>query len=139
MSADIIPEGFEPFEHQEGYMLLSGPYYVKALGGGDFEYGFAPGRQHENPNGVVHGGALFSFVDSFLGHFVVHRTKRYCATITVTTEFMSGAKSGSWIVGRGKIKKLTGRMAFLTAEASCDGEALLAVTGVFRLFGDVEA
>ena len=137
MSSDKIPEGFKPFEQHDGYMALSGPYYLKDLGDGKFEYGFPSDERHINPNGVLHGGALFSFADSFLGHFVMASTKRYCATVTVTTEFMAVAQAGSWIEGKAEIKKLTGRMAFINAEVSCKGELLLVVTGVFRLFGDV--
>jgi len=137
VSAVTIPKGFKAFPHQEGYMALNGPYYLKDVGDGHFDYGFPSDDRHNNPNGVLHGGALFSFADSFLGHMIVTATGRHCATVTITTEFVAGAQAGSWIEGKAEIKKLTGRMAFINAEVSCKGELMMAVTGVFRLFGDV--
>lgn len=136
MSADIIPKGFQPFDHQGGHIGLNGPYYLKDLGDGDFAYGFPSDDRHSNPNGVLHGGALFSFADTLLGHFIMQATGRHCATITVTSEFVASTQAGSWIDGKAVVKKLTGRMAFISAEVSCNGELVLAVTGVFRLFGD---
>jgi uncharacterized protein (TIGR00369 family) len=134
-----IPEGFQPFDHPEGHIGLNGPYYFKNLSDGEFSYGFQTDERHGNPNGVIHGGALFSFVDTLLGHLIVSRTNRYCATVSITTEFVAAAPTGGWVEGTAELKKLTRSMAFVRAEVFCDGEILLLANSVFKLFGERDA
>jgi acyl-coenzyme A thioesterase PaaI-like protein len=128
------PAGFTPMPHQDGYIGLSGPFYVRGDAASGFDYGFQSDHRHGNPNGVLHGAAIVAFIDTLLGHAVVMATGRMCATVALDNQFVAGVPTGGWISGRARIKKLTRMMAFLEAEASAGDTLLLTSTAIFRIF-----
>lgn len=128
------PPGFTPFRESGGYIGLSGPFFWKTLDDGQHAYGFHSDARHGNPNGVLHGAALVTFVDTLLGHCVVATTRRPCATVALTTQFVAGAPVGRWISGGARLRRLTRTMAFLDAEASDGDTLLMTATAVFRIF-----
>jgi uncharacterized protein (TIGR00369 family) len=133
MSADV-PEGFVPFDIEEGFVRHSGPFYWRAEPDGGFSYGFHSEARHGNPNNVLHGAALIAFADTFLGHAVVNATGRICATVSLNTQFVSGASAGGWVTGTARIRRLTGTMAFLDADVFKDGALLMTTSAIFRVF-----
>ena len=57
-------------------------------------YEFTPLKDHFNPNGILHGGALFSVMDSCQGafvHYVLDPIYKFAATGTATIRFQSPA------------------------------------------------
>lgn len=130
------PEGFALLKPNEGYIAVSGPYY-RASGG---LYGFQSDERHGNPNGVLHGGAILTFVDTVLGREVVRVTRRRCATVALNSQFMAAGKPGDWIEAKVVIRKLTGSMAFVDAEVTAAGEPVLTATSIYRIFsGEIGA
>ena len=130
----VIPEGYTPFLESSGYIALNGPYYEKKMADGTYRYGFASDERHSNPNNVIHGAALVGFADTILGHNIVKVTGRYCATITLTTEFITGTSVGNWIEAAVRIKKTTRNMAFANADVYFEEKLLLSATSIFKLF-----
>jgi acyl-coenzyme A thioesterase PaaI-like protein len=129
-----VPAGFQPLEQVNGYIGLSGPFFWLLEQDGRYTYGFSSDDRHENPNGVLHGAAILTFVDTMLGHAVLSATGRKCATIALTSQFVASVPIGNWISGRTDIRRQTKSLVFLDAEVSC-GETLLATaTAVFRIF-----
>jgi uncharacterized protein (TIGR00369 family) len=133
---DGVPANYTPFLEGDGYIGLSGPYYWTKEPSGLVTYGFQSDARHANPNGVLHGAAITTFVDTFLGHAVVSATGRPCATVALNTQFVAGIPTGSWISGRANVRKLTRTMAFLDAEVSAQDTLLLTATAIFRVFED---
>jgi len=133
-----IPEGFEAFGMDDGYIGHNGPYYARELPDGTFRYGFKTDRRHSNPNDVIHGAALVGFVDTLFGHLVAHTTGRNCATISLTTEFISGATAGGWVEASARLKRETRTLAFAGAELFFEDQLLLSATCIFKLFGEQE-
>jgi acyl-coenzyme A thioesterase PaaI-like protein len=129
-----IPDGFEPFIENTGYIGHNGPYFVKLASDGSRIFGFATDDRHGNPNNVIHGAALTGFVDTLLGHLIVKETARFCATISLSTEFITGAPVGSWVEAAASIKKTTNSLAFVGADVYFEGDILLSASGVFKLF-----
>ncbi|MFO1082003.1 MAG: PaaI family thioesterase [Reyranellaceae bacterium] len=125
---------FTPFALDGGFIGHNGPYFWGTDPAGEFVYGFQSDDRHGNPNGVLHGAAITAFVDTFLGHTVVMRTARPCATVALNTQFVAGVATGPWIGGRARIRQLTRTMAFLDAEAFAGDTLLLTATAIFRLF-----
>ena len=80
---DLPPAGFQPFGVTDGFIGLSGPYYWREDLAGQPEFGFQTDARHGNPNGVLHGGAVLTFLDTILGHAVVRGAQRPCATISL--------------------------------------------------------
>lgn len=129
-----IPDGYQPLQETDGYIGLSGPFFWRREENGRYAYGFPSDGRHGNPNGVLHGAAILTFIDTILGHAVVSATNRKCATISLTSQFVAGVPTGGWVSGHADIRRLTRSLAFLDAEASAGGELLLTATAIFRVF-----
>lgn len=128
------PAGFLRLGEGEGFIGLAGPYYWRPTPAGGVEYGFGAELRHGNPNGVLHGGSITTFMDTVLGYEVIRVTGRRCATIALNTQFLAGGRAGDWITGRIAMRRLTGSMAFIDGEVLA-GETLVATTtAIFRLF-----
>ena len=132
--SDAIPAGYRRMGETEGFIGLAGPYYWREDGAGTVEYGFRADARHGNPNGVLHGGSLTTFMDTVLGYEVIRVTGRRCATISLNTEFLAGGRAGDWITGKVRIRKLTGSMAFLDGEVWAEDVLVVLNTAIFRLF-----
>ena len=90
---DQVPDGFQAFDRAAHFANFIGPYYFREMPAGDFRYAFWTGSQHANPNGVTHGGALFSFADHITGHTIVHTQHRMCATLKFKVNYVAAAPS----------------------------------------------
>ncbi len=130
-----IPNGFFQIPQSGAFADDVGPFYARESGPGRFDYGFVAEPRHENPNGVLHGGALNTFADHFLGHAVVHATKRMCATVSLNADYVTGAKAGRFIQGAAEVVRETRTMIFMRGTVYHGEEVYLSVNGVWRLFG----
>jgi len=129
-----VAVGFNSLAHVDGYIDLNGPYYCKERDAGGFDYGFLPDHRHSNPNKVIHGAALLGFEDTAFGHLIVTSTQRYCATVSVNSDFIGATNVGSWVNADVYVKELTGSMAFVGAEVYFGDKLLLSATAIFKLF-----
>jgi len=86
--------GFQPFQFSDGFIGHNGPYFWRPGSEGGFEFGFQTDARHGNPNGVLHGGAVLTFLDTILGFVVVHEAKRPCATVSLDSRFIATAPPG---------------------------------------------
>ena len=92
-------------------------------------------RQHLNPHGVVHGGALYTLVDYAMGGAVTCGLARgeQCATLEIKINYLAPVSEGligaeAWVVAR------TSRVAVLEARVHADGDRLVALaTGSFYI------
>ncbi len=130
---DAMPAGFEPFPKFGGFIENSGPFFRTALVDGTRRYGFRAEAKHANPNGVIHGGVLVTFVDTCMGQAVVDSTGRYCATISLNTEFVSGVAVDCWVEAETKIVRATRSLVFLRADVTSDGQVLMTASSVWKL------
>ena len=138
MPDDKPPEGFAPITRIGGFIELAGPYFYRKRSADDapdvFHYGFQTANAHQNTNGVVHGGALLTFADTAMGSTVYFVAKRPCATISMNSEFVSGAGLGSWVEATVNITRQTSSLAFVRCTLSSEGETLLTASGIWKLF-----
>ncbi len=129
-----IPEGFEPFPYISGFIDLAGPYYFGGKDGDVLRYGYLAADEHDNTNGVVHGGALMTFADTAMGSAVYMTAKGPCATISMNSEFIAGAKPGQWIEAAVVISKITRTLAFVRAELLSENRTVLNSSGIWKIF-----
>ena len=115
--ASNVPPGYNMLPELNGYAAHSGPYFWSKDADGGLIYGFQSDERHGNPNGVLHGGAIVTFVDTALGHTVLTATGRRCTTVVLDNQFVTAIPSGSWIEARVRVRKLSKTLAFLDAEA----------------------
>jgi uncharacterized protein (TIGR00369 family) len=82
-----------------------------------YEYDAVP--EHLNPNGTLHGGALFTVMDSSQGmlvHWLLDENHRAAATGTATIKYLAPVRSGKVTV-RTWMTRREGRKLFLSSEA----------------------
>jgi len=127
------PPGFKVYGPSAGFAVQVGPFYARLDDDGDITYGFATAERHANLNGVVHGGALYTFADQLLGHAVVYRLKRMCATTKLKVEYLAPVHPGRWVEGRCEIVGSDGDMAFVRARLTTGRHLLMTADGCFRL------
>jgi uncharacterized protein (TIGR00369 family) len=91
-----------------------------------YEYEATPA--HHNPNGILHGGALFTVMDSSQGafvHFSLDEKFVAAATGTATIRYSAPVKTGL-IKVRTWLKEAQGRKLFVTSEARDESGTVVA-------------
>jgi acyl-coenzyme A thioesterase PaaI-like protein len=138
----FTPEGFELFGHSGNFADFIGPFYVRERPGGgngyNYGYGFQTRVQHANPNGDVHGGALFSFADHITGHAIVHRLKRMCASLKFKVEYLAPGPLDALIEGEVEFSRVTRTMVFVRVRLFSGQKTLMTADGCAKLFGPFE-
>lgn len=83
-----------------------------ALNGEECIYEYEVSPEHYNPNGILHGGALYSVMDSSQGifvHFILEDSYKFAATGTATVKYLAPLTAGkirvrTWLKGRERRK-----------------------------------
>ncbi|HZD26811.1 MAG TPA: PaaI family thioesterase, partial [Alphaproteobacteria bacterium] len=114
------------------------PFWLRPEAGGGWRYAFATDRRHTNPTGIVHGGALYSFADQFLGHAIVYGLKRACATVKLKVEYLAAVRPGQVVEGTCEIVRATRTMAFVRGRVLAGNRAVMTADGCFKLAGALD-
>lgn len=95
---------------------------------------FTPRPEHCNSFGVVHGGALMTFLDVVMASAARSlQPEAGTVTIEMKTSFMQPAPADGVLIGHGRLLHRTRRLAFVEAEVSGPGGKRCAhATGTFR-------
>ncbi len=135
MTSSSIPEGFRPFASRGRFTEKIGPLYYKTDGDSTI-YGFLADESHTNGHGMVHGGMLVSFLDETLGQIIWRSLdKQQCATISLTCDFVAGAKPGDWIETRAEISRKGMAVIFVRGELLVRGERIVTADGIWKIIG----
>src|SRR5262249_50622475 len=100
MTDKLIPEGFRKLNVRDDFVALVGPLWFKAEGE-RLRVGLPLEPRHGNPLGWAHGGLLVTVADMVMGAGSVHATgiRWPHPTVSLSTEFVRGAKLGHWLPG----------------------------------------
>jgi uncharacterized protein (TIGR00369 family) len=129
-----IPEGFEPAQFTKGFLDQSGPYYLKEMTGGTV-VGLRVQKSHVNYIKVAHGGVLTTMADVALS-LQVHQSETPnlpVSTISLTTNFLSGAKLDEWIEATASIDRIGRKIAYVSGSICCDDRVVMTMSGVFNI------
>lgn len=118
-----------------GFRALVG-YQATAWRQGYAEIELELGPPHGNSLGMAHGGVLMTLLDAAMGHACTHTSVkgnvRACVTLSMTTSFLEGPRSGR-IRAIGRVVSVENRIATCEAEVRGAGGQLLAIAqGSFR-------
>lgn len=117
------------------YAQLLGVESVE-VGAGSARLELPTGDEHANRGGWIHGGVLAGLLDMALGAAVVTTLGEgeWCATMSLTTDFLRPAKPGSRLVARSRVDR-RGRLAAYPSGEVVDesGEVLARATGVWAV------
>ncbi|GAA0486340.1 PaaI family thioesterase [Parasphingorhabdus litoris] len=131
---DSIPEGFQPATFSSGFLDVAGPYFTRNEAD-HIAVGIRITDGHLNGISVAHGGVLTTLADVALSYqlFVSEKPRLPIATINLSTNFLSGAKLGDWVVAHAHIDRKGKRTAYCHGEIVAGDRLLMTMTGVFAL------
>jgi acyl-coenzyme A thioesterase 13 len=133
-----IPSGFQPAEFTPGFLDHGGPYWLgpAAEGVGPKApriVGLRIMAHHINYQDAAHGGVISTFADVALSHAVydAERPRLAPSTVTLTVNYLAGARLGDWLEARVTIDRLGGRTAYCSGGIWRGEEQLATMSGVF--------
>src|SRR5712691_6351452 len=134
MTDTLIPEGFRKLDVADEFVGLIGPLWFKAEGE-TLRVGLPLEPRHGNPMGWAHGGLLVTLADMVMGAGSGHATgiRWPHPTISLSTEFVRGARLGQWLEGTARIARRTLNFCFCSCDLVCGGEIVLVASGVFKV------
>jgi len=134
MTDASVPEGFRPLDVADDFVGLIGPLWFKADGEA-IRVGLPLERRHGNPMGWAHGGLLVTVADMVMGVGCGHLTGIHWPhpTVSLSTEFVRGARLGQWLEGKARIARRTINFCFVSCDLVCGGEIVLIASGVFKV------
>jgi uncharacterized protein (TIGR00369 family) len=127
------PEGFETLIGAEiGFIAQGGPYWCRNSEDGPV-LGFRVDERHLNPSGVCHGGALAAFADylAVIARHLAGITDLTCPTVTLSIDYLSPVRNGSWVELKGRLLRRTKTLLFAAGEMTVDGEIKTRVNAIF--------
>ncbi|WP_422345743.1 PaaI family thioesterase [Parasphingorhabdus sp.] len=129
-----VPEGFEPARFSTGFLDVAGPYFTRKEAD-HIAVGICITKGHINGIEVAHGGVLTTLADVALSYqlFVSEKPRLPIATISLNTNFLTGAKLGDWVVAHAYIDRKGKRTAYCHGEIVTGDRLLMTMTGVFAL------
>lgn len=133
MSNPAIPTGFERADFTPGFLDHGGPYYLGDPVGGVRVMGLRVCPHHINYQDAAHGGVISTFADVALSHAVydAERPRLNPSTVTLSVNYLIGAKLGDWLEARVRIDRLGGRMGYTSGAIWRGEEQIAAMSGVF--------
>ena len=121
-----IADGFVEADFTKGFLDHSGPYFLKETKGSTI-VGLRVQRAHVNYIKVAHGGVLTTLADVALS-LQVHQSETPnlpVSTVSLTTNFLSGAKLDDWIEATAEIDRIGKKLAYVSGAIKCDDRAIM--------------
>ena len=128
-----IPDGFAPIDKPSSFGQLIGPVYERPEDDGMFVRALRVEDKHTNLGVVVHGGVLMSFADVILGTVSYRHAGRPGMSVRLVSDFVSPARVGDWLEGRGTVTKATRSIIFARGTLTVEGRTILTVSGTYKL------
>lgn len=129
----LLNQGWKVFISNSPFSAPHGEMYQKIDADGTCWRAFRAQQLHCNSARIVHGGMMVTFIDALMGLTVANSAKATALTVRLTTDFLSIARPGDWIVGQSRVTKLTRSVAFVEAQAHVGTRPLISGQGIFKL------
>jgi len=119
----------------QGFADRLGPLWTRREDAG-WAYGVLPTREHLNPAGFVHGGALCALFDHMVSTVAWEAVgRRPCVTVQLSTQFLAPAREGEFLEARGRVRKVASTLVFMEGMIATGTRDLLAGTAVLKIMG----
>jgi len=128
-----VPAGYEPLGWHRGFGRQVGPLYDRQEPDGGYTRAFRVEEHHTNGMMNAHGGMLMTFADMAWGHAVSAAGDRWWVTIRLVCDFLSGAKHGSWVEGRGTVLSVVDGIHTVEGRIWTGDKTLMTGTGIFKI------
>ncbi len=131
---DEIPEGFVLSRFRSKFLDAAGPIYVKQDGDSQL-VGIRVKKGQTNHVRTAHGGVLATLADVALS-LLVHESADPplpVVTLSLTTNYLAGARLGEWVEARAKIDRISKKFAYCSGKFWSDDRLVMTATGVFSV------
>jgi uncharacterized protein (TIGR00369 family) len=130
-----IPEGFRRLDAGGPYFRQMGPVYTRQSDAGTAIVALRVAPNHLNIQGISHGGMLTTLADSALGmNLSMARGRRGAqVTVSMTADFLSGAREGEWLEAHVVITRIGKRLAYANCDLKVGDRQVLRSSAVFAL------
>ena len=135
MTDHAPPPGFVRADFTPGFLDHGGPYFLKPAGDAPQIVGLRIMAHHINYRDAAHGGVISTFADVALSHAVydAEQPRLSPSTVTLSVNYLAGARLGDWLEAHVRIDRLGGRTAYTSGEIRRGDEPLATMTGVFAI------
>lgn len=138
-AGDRRPDAAPPIErwHELGLHDLLGVEAFEIDEDGEVTASLELGDEHRNPSGLVHGGVIFSLIDSAVAAAVLHTLDEdeWMATQSSTIDFLRPAKGR--ITARARVDRRGQMTAYAAGEAiGEDGRVVAKTSAVWAIRSD---
>ena len=124
-------EGWQLIE-DTGYVGLVGPYFYRHANQ-SLTFSFPTLAKHLNRNGVIHGGALMTFVDRVCGMTVRETTSTtQTATIQLNYNFIDAVVAGDVVTTTPQITREASLSVFISAKLQVHDRLVAEATGIWK-------
>lgn len=133
MDETAIPTGFMKAGFTPGFLDHGGPYYLGPAMESVRIIGLLICPHHINYQDAAHGGVISTFADVALSHalYDAERPRLNPSTVTLTVNYLIGAKLGDWLEARARIDRMGGRMGYTSGAIWRGKEQIATMSGVF--------
>ncbi len=116
-----------------GYVGLVGPYFYRQ-DGETIKFCFPTQDKHLNRNGVVHGGALMTFLDRVCGMTVRETTSTtQTATVQLNYNFIDAVQAGEVVTTSPQITREASQIVFINARLHVGDRLVAEATGIWKI------
>ncbi|ORE94644.1 thioesterase [Stappia sp. 22II-S9-Z10] len=131
--SDLADDGWTPVASR-GFMGDVGPFLTRTLPGGEVRYAMRVEERHLNAAGIVHGGAIMTFLDHALGtHGARAHDAPGQATMSLTVSFVEGVVAPALLEADVEVVRAARSVLFLRGSARVDGRIVATADGVWKL------
>jgi len=133
MTVSPIPAGFVPAESEDPYERNNNLNLIREPGDGRVEVGLVAEELHANEYGMVHGGVLMMLADAGLC-----MNSRWpnpgegAITVSMTTNFVAGAKIGEFLETRSTVIRRTRSFSFVNCDIMAGDRVCMTSTGIIK-------
>jgi uncharacterized protein (TIGR00369 family) len=134
MTAESIPEGFEPHFRKSPFTDPWEPLYSKRTDKA-VVMGLRLARPHTNARGLIHGGLIASLADNAMGYSCALRMDHALSLVTIglSVDFVGSAQVGQWLAVEPEVIKTGSTISFVQSFIKADDAVIARANATFRV------
>ena len=117
-----VPEGFTMMEPYGPFHRLCGPFYEK-MRGDRVVIGMRIEDKHQNKGAMIHGGMIFTLLDTAMTHagVQVRPSDSFLLTSSFSCDLIASGRPGEWIEAEIEVLRAGRRVIFFSGMVRRDG------------------
>jgi uncharacterized protein (TIGR00369 family) len=126
------PAGFAPHDRKSAVTDPWEPIWVRRLERA-VQLAVRISPAHCNARGFLHGGVIASLADNAMGLSLAATTGSSAVTVSLTVDYVRSAAPGQWLQVEPRVIRAGGKLGFVDALVTADGETIARANATFRV------